>query len=113
MGALAVIIGAFGAHAFKSILAAKDTLQTFETASKYHFYHTLALLLTAILIGRNQSSWLNYAAFSFTIGTLIFSGSLYTLSLTGQTKWGAIAPIGGILLVAGWVMLVIAFWRKA
>ena len=107
LGALAVIIGAFGAHAFKGLLEAHGTLQTFETGSRYHFYHALALLLTALFMYKVNSPWIYYAGMAFLSGILLFSGSLYILSLTGVTRWGAVAPIGGLLLVTGWVLLLV------
>lgn len=108
LGALAVVIGAFGAHAFKNLLENHSTLQTFETGSRYHFYHALALLLTALLMYKVNSVWINYAGLAFLGGIFLFSGSLYILSLTGVTRWGAVAPFGGLLLIAGWVLLLIA-----
>ena len=113
LGALAVIVGAFGAHAFKDILANYGTAHTFETGSKYHFYHALALLLTAILMYKVNSVWIHYAGWTFLGGTIVFSGSLYILSLTGVTKWGAVAPVGGLLLIAGWVLLLIGLVRDS
>ena len=113
LGALAVIIGAFGAHAFKDLLANYGTAQAFETGSKYHFYHALALLLTATLMYKVNSVWISSAGWTFLGGTIIFSGSLYILSLTGVTKWGAVAPVGGLLLIAGWVLLLIGLVRDS
>lgn len=107
LGALGVIIGAFGAHAFKTILEQNQRIATFETAVKYHFFHALALVLLGILMDRYPGKFLNLSMWAYLVGIVLFSGSLYILSLTGNTKWGAIAPIGGISLVAGWVLL---FW---
>ena len=107
LGALGVIIGAFGAHAFKAILEQNQRTATFETAVKYHFSHALALILLGILMDRYPGKFLNLSMWAYLVGIVLFSGSLYILSLTGNTKWGAIAPIGGISLVAGWVFL---FW---
>jgi uncharacterized membrane protein YgdD (TMEM256/DUF423 family) len=107
LGALGVIIGAFGAHAFKTILEQNQRIATFETAVKYHFFHALALVLLGILMERYPGKFLNLSMWTYLVGIVLFSGSLYILSLTGNTKWGAIAPIGGISLVAGWVLL---FW---
>ena len=111
-GALAVMIGAFGAHALKPTLIAKDTLSAFETGVQYHFYHTLALLAVGILMQRMESSWLNYSGYAFLIGIVIFSGSLYTLGIT-EIKWlGEITPIGGLSFIAGWVLLVMAMLKS-
>lgn len=107
LGALGVMIGAFGAHAFKTILEQNQRVATFETAVKYHFFHALAMILLGILMDRYPGKFLNLSMWAYLIGIVLFSGSLYILSLTGNTKWGAIAPIGGISLVAGWVFL---FW---
>jgi uncharacterized membrane protein YgdD (TMEM256/DUF423 family) len=112
LGALSVAIGAFGAHGLKSILEANQRLETFETAVKYQFYHTFAILLIGFLALQFESKWLNYAGYSFLVGMLIFSGSLYILCLT-NIKWlGAITPIGGLAMIAGWLMLFWAVYQK-
>jgi len=107
LGALGVMIGAFGAHAFKAILEQNQRMATFETAVKYHFFHALALILLGILMDRYPGKFMNLSMWVFLVGIVLFSGSLYILSLTGNTKWGAVAPIGGISMIAGWVFL---FW---
>ncbi|GAB5525702.1 MAG: DUF423 domain-containing protein [Roseivirga sp.] len=107
LGAISVGIGAFGAHALQDTLTANGRLDTFETAVKYQFYHTLALLLLGILMLNFDQSYLSYAAYAFVAGTVIFSGSLYTLSLTNMTWLGAITPIGGLGFILGWVFLVL------
>ena len=104
-GALAVMIGAFGAHALKAMLTETNRLETFETAVKYQFYHALALLIVGLLCFHIKKPSLKWASYSFTAGILIFSGSLYVLCLTGVTWLGAITPIGGILLIIGWLRL--------
>lgn len=112
LGALSVAIGAFGAHSLKSILEANQRLETFETAVKYQFYHTFAILLIGFLALHIESKWLNYAGYSFLVGMLIFSGSLYILCLT-NIKWlGAITPIGGLAMIIGWLMLFWAVYQK-
>jgi len=95
---LAVGLGAFGAHALKSRLS-PDMLEVFETGVKYQVYHALALLLLASLRGPSKAAW------CFSAGIVIFSGSLYILALTGVRKWGAVTPIGGLLFLAGWLFL--------
>lgn len=110
-GALAVGIGAFGAHGLEATLTANGRLDTYETAVKYQFYHTLALLLLGILMLNLSHDYLSWAAWSFIIGTVIFSGSLYTLSLTNITWLGAITPIGGMALIVGWVFLILGVIR--
>ena len=104
-GGLAVAIGAFGAHALKNLLESSGRTETFETAVKYQFYHALALVLLGILMFNLKHVHFHYAGYSFAIGTIIFSGSLYVLCLTGITKFGMITPIGGLFLIAGWIFL--------
>ena len=106
LGALSVGIGAFGAHGLESTLTNNGKVETFETAVKYQFYHTLALLLVGILMLNLQSTYFSYASISFILGIVVFSGSLYTLSLTNITWLGAITPIGGLAFILGWVFLV-------
>jgi uncharacterized membrane protein YgdD (TMEM256/DUF423 family) len=110
LGFLGVAIGAFGAHALKTILESNGRSETFELGTRYQFYHTFALLAAGILADKIPG--MNIAAIFFLAGTIIFSGSLYILSLTGQTIWGAITPIGGILLLSGWLALVWAFYKN-
>lgn len=105
LGAVAVMLGAFGAHSFKSILEANGTLETFNTAVKYHFFHTLAMILVALLMDKYASKLLEYSAISMLAGIVLFSGSLYILALSGVTKWGAVAPFGGLAFIIGWVLL--------
>lgn len=105
-GFLAVALGAFGAHALKSKLSA-DMLAVYETAVQYHFYHTLALLAVAVLMV-NGVSGLKLSGILFLAGTIIFSGSLYALALSGVKILGAITPIGGLCLLAGWACLAFA-----
>lgn len=107
-GALAVSIGAFGAHALKPTLQANGYLSTFETGVQYHFYHTLVLLLLGALSMKIETPLLNYAGYAFLVGIFIFSGSLYTLSITGIKWLGAITPIGGLGFIIGWVLLMLA-----
>ncbi len=109
LGAIAVGIGAFGAHGLKDILIESGRLDTFETAVKYHFYHVLALLLIGIL-ALIHPTWkqLSTAALLMILGVLIFSGSLYFLSLSGITWLGAITPLGGLAFILGWIFLFLA-----
>lgn len=86
-------------------LAETNRMATFETAVKYQMYHTLALLVLGILMFWVQHSAFNVAAICFVAGILIFSGSLYILSLTGITWLGAITPIGGLLMIIGWASM--------
>jgi uncharacterized membrane protein YgdD (TMEM256/DUF423 family) len=107
-GAAAVAIGAFGAHGLEPILESNGRIETFETAVKYHFYHALAILAVSIWHRFEPGiKILPKAMWSFLVGILIFSGSLYVLSLTGITWLGAITPLGGVAFILGWVLL---FW---
>jgi uncharacterized membrane protein YgdD (TMEM256/DUF423 family) len=111
LGALAVGLGAFGAHSLEPMLRATGRLDTYETAVKYHFYHTLLLLFIA-LIGLNINQSYRKAAYIFiTSGILLFSGSLYILCLTGITWLGAVTPLGGVALIAGWLALGIGGYK--
>lgn len=112
-GMLAVGIGAFGAHGLKDILTETGRTETFETAVKYHFYHSLAILLIGIL-ALLKPTWkkLSAAATLMIVGIFIFSGSLYFLSLTGITWLGAITPLGGVAFIAGWILLFLAASNK-
>ncbi len=112
LGALSVGIGAFGAHGLESTLTQNGRLDTFETAVKYQFYHTLALFLLGILMLNYQHHFFNYAAFAFLGGIIVFSGSLYTLSLTNISVLGAITPIGGLGFILGWMFFVLGLVRS-
>ena len=102
-GFVAVALGAFGAHGLKPHLSAEG-LQWFETANRYHFYHTVALLAVALL-SKNDSKLLRYAGFAFLLGIALFSGSLYAMAVTGMKSLGMITPLGGLAFLAGWGML--------
>lgn len=111
LGGLTVAIGAFGAHALSATLQASGRVDTFETAVKYQMYHTLALLAVGLLLFKVEQPALQVAAWCFFLGTLVFSGSLYTLCATGITWLGAITPIGGTLLIVGWGALFYAIMK--
>ncbi|MEO0457299.1 MAG: DUF423 domain-containing protein [Cyanobacteria bacterium P01_A01_bin.114] len=105
LGALSVAGGAFGAHALKDRLTEK-ALATFETGIRYQMYHALALLLVGLLMQQQpESSGLANVGWAFILGVVIFSGSLYGVSLSGVKILGAVAPIGGVAFIAGWLML--------
>ena len=106
-GALAVMIGAFGAHGLKEKLSA-DMLAIYKTGVEYHLYHTLALLAVRRLAMHFQSRWLTASGWSMVAGIVIFSGSLYALSISGVKILGAITPIGGLFFIAGWILLAVA-----
>jgi len=110
-GALSVIFGAFGAHALKDMLSTTGHLDTFDTAVKYQFYHTLALLAVGLLmkdISNPQFIWSGYA---FIIGIILFSGSLYVICFANVGAFGIVTPLGGLSLIAGWVLLFIGIWK--
>jgi uncharacterized membrane protein YgdD (TMEM256/DUF423 family) len=106
-GALAVAIGAFGAHKLKKYLEEVQRADVFETAVRYQFFHTLALLMVGILLFTHTNKWLHWASYGFMAGIVIFSGSLYILCLSNVGKWGAVTPIGGLFLIIGWVCLAV------
>ncbi|WP_373495699.1 DUF423 domain-containing protein [Aquiflexum sp.] len=109
LGGLAVAIGAFGAHGLEAVLESNGRNETFETAVKYHFYHALALLVIGIWQRKeNTTKRLNLAAWMFFVGILIFSGSLYVLSLSGVSWLGAITPIGGLAFILGWLFVALS-----
>lgn len=103
-GGLAVAIGAFGAHALRPVLEQTGRAETYELAVRYQFYHAFAILFCGMLMLHFPSRQLKRAVICFTLGTAIFSGSLYILSLSGITMMGAITPVGGLLLIAGWLL---------
>jgi uncharacterized membrane protein YgdD (TMEM256/DUF423 family) len=110
-GALAVMLGAFGAHGLKSRVDAA-MLQTWSTASEYHFYHALALLLTGVLAKQfSSATGLVTAGWVLFAGMLVFSGSLYLLVITGQRWLGAVTPLGGTALIIGWAWLAWSLYR--
>ena len=115
--ALAVILGAFGAHALKEKLA-PEQLQVFETGVRYQMYHALALILLALLFDKLNQPLMNYSGWCFVAGTLFFSGSLYLLaskSILGIENWkflGPITPLGGLCFIAGWILLIVSIFRK-
>lgn len=98
---LGVAAGAFGAHGLKGKLE-ENMLQVFETGARYQMYHALALLAVAWAITRWPNGAVPAAGWLFTAGIVVFSGSLYILSLTGIKWWGAVTPFGGLMLLAGW-----------
>ncbi len=116
LGALAVALGAFGAHGLKKIVG-PETITTFETGVRYQFYHVFALLAASILFGSFPGSNLQYAGVCFIIGIILFSGSLYILTALQATNTvglrgiGAITPIGGVFFIVGWIFLFLGVWK--
>ena len=121
-GGLAVALGAFAAHgldkvfvdkysgqvrtvAGETIPLARKFLNDFKTGAEYQMYHSLALLVVGILARQRVSSRLTVAGTAFVLGVILFSGSLYVLTLTGVTKWGMVTPFGGVAFLVGWTAL--------
>ncbi|KUP26360.1 DUF423 domain-containing protein [Paenibacillus sp. DMB5] len=102
---LSVMIGAFGAHMLKTVISSDD-LAVYETGVHYHMVHAIGLLVIAVLIGQwGESARLRWAGWLLIAGIVLFSGSLYVLSISGITILGAITPLGGVCFIAGWVSL--------
>jgi uncharacterized membrane protein YgdD (TMEM256/DUF423 family) len=112
-GAIAVGLGAFGAHSLEALLIQNGRLDTFQTAVNYHFYHTLALLGIGIL-ATLKPNWkgISFTAWCLVLGIIIFSGSLYALSLSGITWLGAITPLGGLAFIFGWGSLAFSSFKN-
>ncbi len=109
IGFSAILTGAFGAHALKSTLTAHDTLSIWQTACQYHLVHAVAIL-TVTVIAKAEDTRLRQAAAWWTLGIVLFSGSLYGLAL-GAPRWlGPITPLGGVALMIGWIL--VAFARR-
>ena len=111
LGLAGVALGAFGAHALKARLA-PDVLATFEAGVRYQLIHALALLAVAWAHTRWPGRRVSASGWLFTVGTLLFSGSLYGLTLTGVRGLGVVTPIGGVALLLGWLCLLAAPWNR-
>ncbi len=117
LAALAIMLGAFGAHALKKMVPA-ETVASFQTGVQYQMYHAFALMITSLLFEKNKSRWINWAAFSFLAGILFFSGSLYLLTFLKATETvglvgiGMITPVGGLFFITGWILLSIGVLKK-
>jgi len=112
MGLLAVVCGAFGAHSLKPLLD-ESALQNWDTASRYQFYHSLAILIVALLGKGMNSKLLERSALFFLLGIIFFSGSLYLLSIRSLVSFnflwlGPITPIGGLFFILGWFSLILS-----
>lgn len=108
---LGVALGAFGAHGLRSRLT-PEMLAVFETGVRYQMYHALALLIVGAAMARvAMPASVMLAGWLFVVGTLLFSGSLYVLAVTGTRWWGAVTPLGGVAFLAGWLLLIIAAAR--
>jgi uncharacterized membrane protein YgdD (TMEM256/DUF423 family) len=117
LGAIAVVFGAFGAHALQEMVDEK-AIQTWQTAVQYHFYHLFAIAITGILLKQGINVWYKRAGNLFIAGIIIFSGSLYSMVLlkaagvTSANWLGAITPIGGVCFIAGWLCLFLGVRKK-
>lgn len=109
-GGIGVAAGAFGAHALRARLEPR-MLEVFETGARYQMYHALALLAVAWVASRWPSGLASASGWLFLAGTLLFSGSLYAMALTGVRALGAITPLGGVCFIAGWLCLALAATR--
>ena len=105
LGALAVVLGAFGAHALRERLDAR-ALEVFETGARYHMFHALAMIACGLAAARTPG-WI------FQAGIVLFSGSLYVLALSGVKQLGAVTPLGGVAFLVAWVWLAVAMLRPA
>jgi uncharacterized membrane protein YgdD (TMEM256/DUF423 family) len=123
LGGLAVAVGAFAAHGLDKTFAEKyrdapakmvaghempsswKYLQDFKTGAEYQMYHALAILAVGLAMRGGRSRLLDLSGWSFLLGIVLFSGSLYVLTLTGQTRWGMVTPFGGLLFLVGWASL--------
>jgi uncharacterized membrane protein YgdD (TMEM256/DUF423 family) len=116
LAAISVALGAFAAHGLKQIVE-EETVKIFQTGVQYQMYHSLALLLTAILLEKFPAKPLLYAGWFFIAGIFLFSGSLYLLTLlkitdtAGLSKIGLITPFGGLSFIIGWLCFFVSFWR--
>ena len=110
LGFLGVAAGAFGAHAIRERVS-PERLDNWKTAADYQLWHALATIASALIAVRWASGAAAAAGWCFVAGVVVFSGSLYALALTDRRKLGAITPIGGVLLLAGWALLVVAAIR--
>jgi uncharacterized membrane protein YgdD (TMEM256/DUF423 family) len=108
---LSVIAGAFGAHALRAQLT-EAFLQAFETGARYQFLHALALLAVAWALDRTRQPAIAGAGWLFVAGTVLFSGSLYALALTGIGRFGLVTPFGGLCFLAGWLLLAWGLSRR-
>ncbi len=110
-GAIGVAAGAFGAHALRARVEPR-LLEVFETGARYQMYHAIAMLAAAWIVTRFPGSLANASGWLFLAGTVLFSGSLYAMTLTGIRALGAITPLGGVCFIAGWVCLALAAMRR-
>lgn len=111
-GFLGVALGAFGAHGLKARVS-PEMLEVFRTGAHYQLLHALALLAVVALGSKVEPRWAKVAGTLFAVGVVIFSGSLYALALSGVRQLGAVTPLGGVCLLAGWLSLTLGLSRGA
>lgn len=110
--AIGIAAGAFGAHGLKNVLT-PEMLVIYETAARYQMYHALGMIVAGMLTSHQQITiWSHRAGVAFLLGTILFSGSLYALTISTERWFGAIAPLGGVCFILGWLFLAVAAWRK-
>jgi uncharacterized membrane protein YgdD (TMEM256/DUF423 family) len=112
IGFLGVALGAFGTHGLAATFEANGRADTFHTATQYQMYHALALLAVAWLESKSPNRLLRWAGYLFITGVVLFSGSLYILSIFDVRIMGAVAPFGGAAFLGGWTLLGVAAWRS-
>lgn len=110
VGLSGVALGAFGAHALKPMLLESGRLDTYELAVRYQFYHAFALLTVGILQYYLSSKYFKISGLFLTLGVSLFSGSLYLLCFTGVTAFAMVTPVGGVLMMFGWLFLTIGIY---
>ena len=117
LGAIAVSLGAFGAHGLKQIVSSAD-VAVFQTGVQYQMYHTLALMLVAIVYDRLPSKWIMWSGYLFSLGVLFFSGSLYLITALKAAERvvpvivGILTPLGGLFFIGGWLCFLIGVLKK-
>lgn len=109
--ALAVSLGAFGAHALKKVLS-PEMLTIYHTGVEYQFYHALGLLIVGLIGFQVKSRYIGWSGILLTTGIILFSGSLYALALMGIKGLGAITPLGGVSFIAGWILFALAIMKR-
>lgn len=117
LGTIAVSLGAFGAHGLKQVVSPAD-VSVFQTGVQYQMYHTLALMLVAIVYDRLPNKWIMLAGYLFSLGVLFFSGSLYLITAlkaaekTVPVAVGVLTPLGGLLFISGWLCLLVGVFKR-
>lgn len=109
---LSIVLGAFGAHALADVLSSKS-MEVYRTAVQYQMVHSLGLLFIGYYAKRSETRLLIYSGYSFILGVIFFSGSLYLLSVTGTSLLGLITPVGGLLFILGWILFAMDISRGA